>query len=68
MKFTEEKLEQAFIQLLGKQDISHLSGKEIIRKPEEVLLKDDLRGFLLQQYKSAGISEWELEIFERNGM
>ncbi len=43
MKFTEEKMEQAFIQLLGKQDIPHLLGKEITRMPEELLLKNDLR-------------------------
>jgi type I restriction enzyme R subunit len=61
MKFTEEKLEEAFIELLGNQDILHVSGKEIIRKPEEVLLKDDLRNFLMKQYKKANLTESEVE-------
>lgn len=61
MKFTEEKLEQAFIKLLGNQDIPHVSGKNITRKPEEVLLKDDLRNFLMKQYKRANITESEVE-------
>ena len=46
-KFTEAKLEEAFIGLLGKQDIPHVLDTTISRKPEEVLLKDDLRSFLL---------------------
>ena len=61
MKFTEDKLEQAFIKLLVNQDIPHVSGKDITRKPEEVLLKEDLRSFLLQQYKGADITESEVE-------
>ncbi|RXQ89494.1 type I restriction endonuclease subunit R [Ancylomarina salipaludis] len=65
MKFTEAKLEEAFIQLLGEQDISHVSGKDIIRKPEEVLLKDDLRSFLKSQYKSADLTDTEVELIIR---
>lgn len=61
MKFTEEKLEQAFITLLGEQDIPHVSGKDLIRNPEEVLLKDDLRSFLMAQYKGANITSSEVE-------
>ncbi|WP_282039334.1 type I restriction endonuclease subunit R [Saccharicrinis aurantiacus] len=61
MKFTEDKLEQAFIKLLGSQDIPHLIGSDIVRKPEDVLLKDDLRSFLKKQYKSANITDSEVE-------
>ncbi len=31
MKFTEEKLEHAFIELLGKQKFPHHTGNEIMR-------------------------------------
>ena len=61
MKFTEEKLEQAFIQLIGEQNIPHVLGTDIERKAEEVLIKDDLRNFLMQQYKSADITDSEVE-------
>ena len=36
MKFTEEKLEQAFIELLCKEKIPHVLGQEIQREPSEV--------------------------------
>lgn len=48
-KFTEDKLELAFIELLGKEGIPHVSGKEITRNTEEVLLKEDLRKLLSTQ-------------------
>ena len=33
MKFTEEKLEQAFIALLGDEKIPHVLGQDIEREP-----------------------------------
>ncbi len=42
-KFTEEKLELSFIELLEKQGIKYQNAKEIQRDESEVLLKDDLR-------------------------
>ena len=39
MKFTEEKLEQAFIVLLGDEKIPHVLGQEIQCEPSEVLIK-----------------------------
>ena len=47
MKFTEEKLENAFTELLGQEGFPHYLGITIIRKPEEVLIEEDLRAFLL---------------------
>ncbi|WP_321995979.1 type I restriction endonuclease subunit R [Draconibacterium orientale] len=61
MKFTEDKLEQAFINLLVKQDIPHVFGNDIIRKPADVLLTNDLRSFLKKQYKSANLTDSEVE-------
>jgi len=61
MKFTEEKLEQVFMELLGKEGFSHHLGSTITRKPDEVLLEEDLQGFLLTQYANQGITENEVK-------
>lgn len=61
MKFTESQLEQAFIELLGKEDIGHVSGKTILKEPGEVLLIDDLKSYLLNQYKSENLTELEAD-------
>ena len=45
-KFTEEKLELAFIELLEKEDILYLSGADIQRTDDEVLIKEDLISYL----------------------
>jgi type I restriction enzyme R subunit len=50
MRFTEERLEQAIIELLEEEDYRHVLGRDIARKPSEVLIKEDLRHFLAQQY------------------
>lgn len=56
MKFTEEKLERAFTELLGEEGFSHHLGITIARKPDEVLIEDDLQSFLLAQYAGDGIT------------
>ena len=56
MKFTEEKLEQAFTELLGLEGFSHHLGITITRKPDEVLIEEDLQNFLLKEYASKGIT------------
>jgi len=56
MKFTEEKLEKAFAELLGQEGFSHHFGVTIARKPEEVLIEEDLQNFLLTQYAGQGIT------------
>ena len=40
MKFTEEKLEKAFTDLLRQEGFSHLFGNSIVRKLEEVLIEE----------------------------
>lgn len=42
MKFTEEKLERAFTELLGQKGFPHHLGIIIARKPDEVLIEEDL--------------------------
>lgn len=65
-KFTESQLEQAFIELLSKEEIPHLFGQAIKRNPEEVLIKQDLKDFLLRQYKTEQITESEVESIIRD--
>jgi type I restriction enzyme R subunit len=60
MKFTESQLEEAFIQLLGEQGYAYTRGDELVRAPEEVLIKEDLEGFLRDQYRADQITEEEI--------
>ncbi|MCC5928920.1 MAG: HsdR family type I site-specific deoxyribonuclease [Cyclobacteriaceae bacterium] len=60
MKFTEEKLEKAFTELLGQEGFPHQLGIFIVRKPDEVLIEADLKSFLSIQYASHGITENEI--------
>ncbi len=59
MKFTEEKLERAFAELLAQEGFVHQLGNTIIRNPEEVLIEEDLLNFLLKQYELEGITPTE---------
>ena len=61
MKFTEEKLEKAFTKLLGQEGFPHHLGITITRKPEEVLIEEDLQNFLLSQYAGQGITVNEIK-------
>lgn len=61
MKFTEAKLEQAIIQLLGGQGFRHLPGGELERAPEQVLIRDDLARYLAARYKGQSITPSEIE-------
>lgn len=60
MKFTEEKLEKAFTELLEQEGYPHHLGATIARNPDEVLIEDDLRQFLLKQYADQGITANEV--------
>lgn len=60
MKYTESQLEQAFISLLQTEGYHYINGKELARTSnQEVLLKDDLRTFLLNRYPD--LEEIEME-------
>ena len=50
MKFTEEKLEKAFTELLGNENFPHHLGITI-KRTDEVLIEEDLRKFLRKQYE-----------------
>src|SRR6218665_1359695 len=61
MKFTEEKLENAFVELLGQEGFLHQLGSTITRLPSEVLIEEDLQNFLLTQYAGDGITIHEVK-------
>ena len=61
MKFTEEQLEKAIIQLLGEQDYPHVSGSDIKRIPEQVVIKKDLQSYLATRYRAEGITKAEID-------
>ena len=60
MKFTEEQLEKAIIELLEEQGYPHVKGTSVQRSPESVLIKEDLYSFLSTKYGSAGITDSEI--------
>lgn len=60
MKYTESKLEQSFIELLQAEGYTYVSGQDIARKNnQEVLIRQDLSKFLLQQHPDLEINEIE---------
>ncbi|TDS59625.1 type I restriction endonuclease subunit R [Myroides indicus] len=60
MKYTESQLEQAFIRLLETEGYTYVDGKQLQRSSnQEVLIKEDLRAFLLARYSD--LEEIELE-------
>lgn len=61
MKFTEEKLEQAVIELFESEGYTHLTGEQIHKEMPDVLLRDDLKQYLLNRYSSEDITLNEIE-------
>ncbi len=57
MKFTEETLEFAILELFATEQIAHHSGLHIHKEIREVLLKEDLKLFLLNQYQDITLNE-----------
>jgi type I restriction enzyme, R subunit len=60
MKFTEETLEQAIIELFEAENYQHVSGVHIHKEMSDVLLRDDLKAFLRNRYKKDNITENEI--------
>ena len=55
-KFTEEKLEQAVIELFEAEGYKHFTGDQIHKEMTYVLLRDDLKQYLLNRYSSEDIT------------
>jgi type I restriction enzyme, R subunit len=49
MKFTEENLEKAFIELLGQEHYPHFLGETITRPVDEVIIEEDLISYFLSR-------------------
>ena len=56
MKFNEETLELAVIELFEAEKISHQNGKFIHKEMSDVLLRDDIKAFLFNQYSNDDIT------------
>ena len=62
MKFTEAKLEQAFIELLENEGYPHFVGSSLVRSSEdEVLIEEDLKTYLLTRYQNTNLTETEAQ-------
>lgn len=61
MKFTEESLERAVIELFSEIGVPHLRGQQLHRLPEEVILEEDLRDYLQKRYSAEGITPSEVD-------
>jgi len=59
MKFTEEKLERAFVELLGIENYPHFHGDSVVRAADEVLIEADLLHYLLTKYESKQLTVTE---------
>ncbi len=65
MKFTEEKLEKAVIELFLEEKYTYVCGEDIHKEVSEVLLKDDLKAYLRNKYSKEKITENEIEAIIR---
>src|SRR5680860_611431 len=61
MKFTEEALEQAVIELFETENYQHKNGMYIHKEMSDVLLRDDIRAFLHNRYSSDDITVNEIK-------
>ena len=60
-KFSEAKLEQAFIELLQQEGYPHHLGSCIVRKEDEVIIEKDLRTVLQRKYTKEQITKNEID-------
>ncbi len=59
MKFTEEKLEKVFTELLEVEGFPHHLGNTIIRSVDDVIIESDLLNYLLTKYTSQNLTQSE---------
>ena len=52
MKFTEESLEYAVIELFAAVDIYYFNGQYLHKERTDVLLRDDLKQYLLNRSRT----------------
>ncbi len=54
--FNEHTLEMAIMELFEQQGYSYVNGETIHKEQTEVLLRDDLRMYLMDRYAQEGIT------------
>ena len=59
--FNEHTLEMAIMELFEQQGYSYVNGETIHKELSEVLLRDDLRMYLMDRYSREGITALEVE-------
>jgi type I restriction enzyme R subunit len=59
MKFTEDKLEKAFTELLAIEGFPHYLGNTLIRSIDEVIIESDLLDYLLTRYANKQLTHTE---------
>ena len=59
--FNEHTLEMAIMELFEQQGYSYVNGETIHKEQTEVLLRDDLRMYLMDRYAHEGITPLEVE-------
>lgn len=65
-QFTEARLEEVFIELLNNEGYTYLSGKDIKRAKDEVLIEDDLITYLANRYEPENLTNGEIDRIIRN--
>lgn len=65
MKFTEEALEQAVIELFKAENYQHQNGMLIHKDVSDVLLRDDLKAYLRNRYSANDITTNEIDTIIR---
>jgi type I restriction enzyme, R subunit len=65
MKFTEQSLEQAVIELFKTEDYQHQNGIYINKEMSDVLLRGDIKTFLLNRYSDDDITTNEIDSIVR---
>ena len=61
MSFNEQTLEKAVLELLAAEGIPHYAGGTIHKEISDVLLREDLKQFLVNQYSPEDITIPEVE-------
>lgn len=57
----ESKLELSVMELLGQEGYEYISGETLLRETTDVLLRDDLRAYLMSAYADEGITSSEAD-------
>lgn len=59
-KFREAELEATIIERLKAQGYPHVVGANVAKAPSEVIIEQDLRGYLAERYCEAGLTSGEI--------